>query len=202
MIREITNDDKFPGWTFQFFDLKSDFELGNFYLFIASLYSEMSVFTNFNKLRILLFDMIKKDNEYALVFLLNVVTHENSKCSYINHQRYFIETLNVIEDISYFDHYVKENITQFKQIVKEMSELPGKFSVNFPNCPDLQFYDYIYDIDRFGFDNTLIIFRDGGVSRQLLKLIFFCLSVEYDKDLEQKIISIFAKHSIENYETE
>ena len=146
--------------------------------------------------------MIKKDNEYALVFLLNVVTNENSKCSYINHQRYFIETLNVIEDISYFDHYVKENITQFKQIVKEMSELPGKFSVNFPNCPDLQFYDYIYDIDRFGFDNTLIIFRDGGVSRQLLKLIFFCLSVEYDKDLEQKIISIFAKHSIENYETE
>ena len=200
----IIKQENFPLWTYNFFLHTDNINTLVIINFVEELFSNMALFENFNKLRSLLFDLIKSGNPNVLDIFYGILTNKTSIANYKESFKYFIEIVNVAEDLTQYNAYIFENCRAFNKIVMTIYELSksAEFSLNFPKGKGFQFYETLNLDNPYEYDNNTIYFRDGGLCRQLFKLIFISLEMNPNPYLEQQIYQIFKKNNTKHQEKE
>ena len=199
ILKNLIKDTSFPGWTFEIFRAYNS-GTEKFLELIVLLFSKMTLHNNFNKLRILVSFLCKSRINKVFSLIFKILECEFSKSSFTESYRYLIEMLNIVEDLTFYSHFIDSNLEDFKKIVKSLIELSDKYtkySLNFPRGPGIEFYDQINTMIPIPNSDTMIYFRDGGICRQLLKLVFFTLKFELDISLEKQLFEILTRKATE-----
>lgn len=169
----------FPGWTYPFFNHKDNENYDKFVQFIKSIFLNIEAFKNLSKLRIFIEFLSKRQGYwYDLNLIEEILISKNSRKVILSKQLYFIEIMNVIEDLLVVIGINTETFSYFSSIVEILVKkyfFKSKISLNFPKIGNMQFEDF-EKCKMTG--DKVIMFRDGGICRQIFKFIFALMHYE------------------------
>ncbi|OMJ94481.1 hypothetical protein SteCoe_2389 [Stentor coeruleus] len=169
----------FPGWTYPFFSHKENENYDKFVQFTKSIFLNIEAFKNLSKLRIFIEFLSKREGYmYDLNLIEEILISKNSRKVILSKQMYFIEIMNVIEDLLVVIGINTETFNYFSSIVEILVNkyiFKSKISLNFPKIGNMQFEDF--EKCRMTGDKA-IMFRDGGICRQIFKFIFMLMHFE------------------------
>ncbi|OMJ81058.1 hypothetical protein SteCoe_18565 [Stentor coeruleus] len=169
----------FPGWMYPFFNCKENEAYDKFIQFVRSVFLNIEAFKNLSKLRVFIEFLSKRQGYlYDLNLIEDILVSKNSRKVILSKQMYFIEIMNIIEDLLVVVGINTETFVYFSSIVEILVKnyiFKSKISLNFPKIGNMQFEDF--GKCRMTRDKV-IMFRDGGICRQIFKFIFILMSYE------------------------
>lgn len=195
-LKRIVESSSFPKWSYKFFETYEKAEIRDFYEFFLGIFTNLKIFKNFSALRKLIF-YFKDSERYngGLDFYLWIINHEDIKADSELFKVFYIELLNIFEDIS----LVYDTKTEtYVKIVEGLLILYRSFGEK--NYLSLSFPRIIYNQEhenREDFPNKdKIFFREGGIARQLLLFIFNAMKWKRFQFLENEIIHLFTSFKL------
>lgn len=182
----------FPGWVCQFMPEVAIFEDSEIFEFSLLIFSNSEFFQNFDKLRIFLQFILQLEKyDWVIKFCGALMSLSTTKSK--DSQKYWIEMVNVVEDIiglMGYEHIDKDLFSDLAlKIEKAASEI--SYSLVFPKLPGFIGYNFFSNSEKP--NKSVILLRDGGVCRQILKFLFIALSFE-----PNPLIESILKHFFKN----